>query len=563
MKRKVTFDTYCAHDRTCGIGPRAACLWRLMTSAAMPLHKNASLAQKLSALVGVLLLILVVVGVTAITQLRSVSAAQREMYTDTVVPLRKVVDGGRQAAVHFRRMYPYMLKADPKSREETIKLNEQSEKSVTDAIEFLRQGSDDATLRETGRKLADAWATYKASVTKLQASADAGNIDAAMAELNTTTDPLHVAVRNLLLEAGKQQEKEASEKTQSVAASVDRTSLVLSLLIGLGTLVGAALGWRLIRSVLGQLGGDPAQAVAIARQIAGGDLRESFQAKPGDSSSLLYQLAAMRGQLERVIGQVRDSAEAVSQASAEISLGTNDLSARTEQQAAALEETAASMESLGTSSRQNADSAREANRLAQTASSVAVQGGDVVAEVVKTMSGINESSRKIGDIIGVIDSIAFQTNILALNAAVEAARAGEQGRGFAVVASEVRSLAGRSADAAKEIKGLIGTSVARVEQGTQLVDRAGSTMAEVVSAIQRVTDLVGEISAASSAQNEGVSQVGEAVTLMDQSTQQNAALVEESAAAAQSMRQQAAQLVQAVDAFRIGDNAAHRRALPG
>ncbi len=518
----------------------------------MPQHKHATMAQKLSALVGFLLLILLVVGVTAITQLRQISAAQRDMYTDTVVPLRKVVDGGRQAAVHFRRMYPYMLKPDAKSREETLKLNEQSEKSVTDAIDFLRQ-SDNATLRETGNKLADTWATYKASVAKLQAAANAGNIDAAMAELNTTTDGLHVAVRNLLIEAGKQQEQLARDDTERVAASVDRISLVLSLLIGSGALVGAVLGWRLIRSVLGQLGGDPAQAVAIARQIAGGDLRDSFQARSGDTASLLHHLSAMRQQLARVIGQVRESAETVSQASAEISMGTNDLSARTEQQAAALEQTAASMESLGTSSRQNADSAREANRLAQTASTVAVQGGDVVAEVVQTMHGINESSRRIGDIISVIDGIAFQTNILALNAAVEAARAGEQGRGFAVVASEVRLLAQRSAEAAKEIKNLIGASVDRVEQGSQLVDKAGATMAEVVAAIRRVTDLVGEISAASSAQNEGVSQVGEAITLMDQSTQQNAALVEESAAAAQSMRQQAAQLVQVVDAFRTGD----------
>ncbi len=258
----------------------------------------------------------------------------------------------------------------------------------------------------------------------------------------------------------------------------------------------------------------------------------------------------MRLQLAQVIGQVRQSADAVSQASVEISSGTNDLSARTEQQAAALEQTAASMEHLGSTSRQNADSARQANELAVNASTVAVRGGEVVAEVVQTMRGINDSSRKIADIIGVIDSIAFQTNILALNAAVEAARAGEQGRGFAVVAGEVRLLAQRSAQAAREIKDLIGASVERVGQGSQLVDRAGTTMAEVVSAIQRVTGLVSEISA-SGAQSDGVAQVSEAITVMDQGTQQNAALVEQSAAAAQSMQQQAAHLVRAVDAFRI------------
>ena len=516
----------------------------------MPLKPSPTLAQKLTALVAFFLVLLLLVGGTGLLQLRSVSAAQREMYTDTVVPLRKVVDGGRQAAVHFRRMYPFILKTDPKSREETLALNQQSEQSVLDAIGLLQQPDSSAALHATGQKLADTWDRYKASVAKLQAAAQAGDAEAAMAELNTSTDRLHVEVRNLLLEAGKLQEQEARSETERVAASVDRTFLAVSALIVAGTALGVALGWWMIRSVLRQLGGDPAQATAIARQIAGGDLRDTFSARAGDTSSLVHHLAAMRMQLAQVIGQVRQSADAVSQASVEISAGTNDLSARTEQQAAALEETSASMEHLGSTSRQNADSARQANQLALNASQVAVQGGEVVAAVVQTMQGINESSRKIADIIGVIDSIAFQTNILALNAAVEAARAGEQGRGFAVVASEVRLLAQRSAQAAREIKDLIGASVERVGEGSQLVDKAGTTMAEVVSAIQRVTDLMSEISAASSAQSDGVAQVGEAVTVMDQGTQQNAALVEESAAAAQSMQQQAAQLVRAVDVFR-------------
>jgi methyl-accepting chemotaxis protein len=243
-------------------------------------------------------------------------------------------------------------------------------------------------------------------------------------------------------------------------------------------------------------------------------------------------------------------------ASAEIAQGNNDLSRRTEEQASALEETAASMEQLSATVKQNADNAKQANQLAMGASTVAVKGGEVVSQVVTTMKGINDSSKKIADIISVIDGIAFQTNILALNAAVEAARAGEQGRGFAVVASEVRSLAGRSADAAKEIKGLITASVERVEQGTALVDEAGATMTEVVTSIRRVTDIMGEISAASSEQSAGVAQVGEAITLMDQATQQNAALVEESAAAAESLKQQAQQLVQAVQVFELGDGEA-------
>ncbi len=262
----------------------------------------------------------------------------------------------------------------------------------------------------------------------------------------------------------------------------------------------------------------------------------------------------LRSTLERMasaVASVRSSASSMEVACAEIASGNQDLSARTENQASALQQTAASMEELSSTVKQNADNARQANQLAQSASTVAVQGGEVVAQVVDTMKGINDSSKKIADIISVIDGIAFQTNILALNAAVEAARAGEQGRGFAVVASEVRSLAGRSADAAKEIKTLITDSVTRVGQGSALVDHAGATMTEVVASIRRVTDIMGEISAASAEQNKGVSQVGEAVTQIDQVTQQNAALVEEMAAAASSLKAQAQDLVQAVSVFQV------------
>jgi methyl-accepting chemotaxis protein len=255
--------------------------------------------------------------------------------------------------------------------------------------------------------------------------------------------------------------------------------------------------------------------------------------------------------IHSVLGQVRTSADSVALASAEIAQGNHDLSARTEQQASALQQTASSMAELNSTVQQNADNAMQANQLAMSASTVAVQGGEVVGQVVQTMKGINDASRKIGEIISVIDGIAFQTNILALNAAVEAARAGEQGRGFAVVASEVRSLAGRSAEAAKEIKTLINTSVDRVAQGTAQVDKAGVTMAEVVSSIRRVTDIVGEISAASNEQRAGVVQVGQAVTAMDQSTQQNAALVEEMAAAASSLKAQAEDLVGVVSVFKL------------
>jgi methyl-accepting chemotaxis protein len=324
----------------------------------------------------------------------------------------------------------------------------------------------------------------------------------------------------------------------------------------LAVLIAAGLGIWVTRAITGQLGGEPDYAANVARQIAEGNLMVDVQVKNGDTASLLAVMREMRDSLAKVVSRVRQGAEAVSTASAEIAQGNSDLSSRTESQASSLEETAASMEELGSTVKQNADNSRQANQLAQGASTVAIKGGEVVAQVVSTMQGINDSSRRIADIINVIDGIAFQTNILALNAAVEAARAGEQGRGFAVVAGEVRNLAGRSADAAKEIKQLITESVGRVEQGTSLVDEAGRTMDEVVASIKRVTDIMGEISAASVEQSAGVGQVGEAVTNMDQVTQQNAALVEEMSAAASSLNTQAQDLVQVVSVFKLNANQA-------
>ena len=342
---------------------------------------------------------------------------------------------------------------------------------------------------------------------------------------------------------------------QQLNARVDRlykNSALLSGAVLALALIAAFIGTRITRGLLLQMGGEPEYASEIANKIASGDLTATIVTKAGDTSSLLYAMQQMQHSLVSIVNRVRVGTDTIATASAQIAAGNQDLSSRTEQQASSLEETASAMEELTSTVRQNGDSATQANQLAISASDIAVKGGAVVSQVVTTMNGINESSKKMSDIISVIDGIAFQTNILALNAAVEAARAGEQGRGFAVVATEVRNLAQRSAAAAREIKTLIDDSVDKVQVGSQLVEQAGTTMEEIVSSIRRVTDIMGEITAATREQVDGIEQVNQAVSQMDQVTQQNAALVEEAAAAAESMQDQAVELVQVVGVFNTG-----------
>jgi methyl-accepting chemotaxis protein len=393
-----------------------------------------------------------------------------------------------------------------------------------------------------GTEMQAAQAGYNAAFESFKA---AGNDPTAGDKAAKGKDRAAVATLNELRSALTQAETASSEAATSGARTATRVALATLVLVSLAAMAGSI--W-LSRQISGAL----QKAVDLADQVAHGNLSTSVQAQGHDEiAALMRSLGSMQDKLAALVGHVRQGSESVANASSEIAQGNNDLSARTEQQAAALQQTASSMAELGATVSHSADNARQANQLAANASSVALRGGEVMGQVVETMKGINDSSRKIADIISVIDGIAFQTNILALNAAVEAARAGEQGRGFAVVASEVRALAGRSAEAAREIKSLIGASVERVEHGSALVDQAGATMNDVVTAIRRVSDIVGEISSATSEQSAGVTQVGQSIAQIDQSTQQNAALVEEMAAAASSLSGQASDLVTSVSTFKL------------
>lgn len=387
----------------------------------------------------------------------------------------------------------------------------------------------------------------------------AGNFDAAAQHVLTDTTQKFNVLRDSVFALLDLQGTAAGQEYAAAQNNFNSIFMASVSAIALGISFAVLFGFLMIRAIIAPLN----EAIAVANAVASGDLTSRIEVNStNETGRLLQALKTMNDNLTDLVGKVRMGTDSITIASSEIASGNSDLSQRTEEQASSLEETASSMEELTSTVKQNADNARQANQLAAGASEVAVKGGAVVGQVVNTMNAINDSSKKIVDIISVIDSIAFQTNILALNAAVEAARAGEQGRGFAVVATEVRTLAQRSAAAAKEIKELISDSVSKVEDGTRLVDEAGTTMDEIVSAVKRVTDIMSEISAASQEQSTGIEQVNQAVTQMDEVTQQNAALVEEAAAAAESMQEQAQGLMQAVSTFKLSSGSDHTMKTP-
>jgi methyl-accepting chemotaxis protein len=454
-------------------------------------------------------------------------------------------DQANQQGLSARNMVLFTKADDIKQQREVIT---QSLQKVDELYGKLEKFIVSDKGKQILAQMKDLRGQFKASMDTFLATVEQGKKDDAINVLMNVLRPVQLKYFASIQEMSDLQDGLMAKSAEEAAAAAAELKVAIWVTAGIAMLAGFLMAFWIIRSITRPI----SRAVEVSRAVASGDLSLQFEASgQNETAQLLSALKDMQTSLTTVVAGVRQNAEGVATASAEIAQGNQDLSQRTEEQASSLEQTAASMEELGATVRQNADNAVQANQLARSASEVAIKGGEVVGHVVQTMKSINDSSRKIADIISVIDGIAFQTNILALNAAVEAARAGEQGRGFAVVASEVRNLAQRSAEAAKEIKSLITASVERVEQGSALVDQAGATMTETVTSIKRVTDIMAEISSASTEQSAGISQVGEAVGQMDQVTQQNAALVEESAAAAESLKIQAQALVRAVSVFKL------------
>ena len=526
---------------------------------------NLKISTRLLILMGVMSALLIAIGAVGLLGILQANESMRSVYEERLVPTTQISEIQKLLLRNRLAIATSLVTPSP----EVIALNTAEVESNILAISKIWDAYMATELAPEEIPLAKMFAEHRGRFVQQGlkpaiAALRANDLDEARRLVVDVVRPLYGPVNDGIAALMAFQVGDAKKDYTAAMARYATFRLAFIAAILTGVLFALFFGLALIRSISRSLG----HAVDVSNAIAQGDLSQTIHAIGRDEvAQLLNAQLAMQENLAKVVADVRSGAEGVATASAQIASGNHDLSARTEQQASALQQTAASMEQLSATVKQNAGSAQEANQLALTASATAVQGGHVVAQVVETMKGINESSRKIVDIISVIEGISFQTNILALNAAVEAARAGEQGRGFAVVASEVRSLAGRSADAAKEIKNLIHSSVERVEQGGILVDRAGVTMGEVVSGIKRVTDLMGEISAASLEQSQGVGQVGETVAQMDQVTQQNAALVEEMAAAASSLKSQAQDLVGTVLVFtlpagRVAHRVSHRAALP-
>ncbi|MRT28198.1 methyl-accepting chemotaxis protein [Herbaspirillum sp. CAH-3] len=507
------------------------------------------IAHKLNAGFLVVLMFIVALGGFSIAQLAQVNQSSTDIarnWLPSIDTLSKIsLALARSRSFDMQQVLTEDKKEEQAARERGNKQMAVLEKEVAHYGSLISEPREKELYPEIQRNIA----AYKAAHDRMEKLFIDGQKQAAYAVLMTDSTPVYRKLQDQINELSEVNSKGAAVSEQQASTVYEQARMAIFALIATCVVLAMTLSWWIARLVARPL----TQAVSIARQVAEGDLTARIPENTGrdETAQLMGALKQMNDNLLTIVQEVRIGTDTISTASAEIATGNMDLSSRTEQQAGALEETASAMEELTSTVRQNSDNARQANQLAVTASEVAQAGGQVVGKVVHTMDAINESSRKIADIIGVIDGIAFQTNILALNAAVEAARAGEQGRGFAVVASEVRSLAQRSASAAHEIKALIDDSVSKVDTGTKLVGEAGQTMDEVVASVKRVSDIVAEITAAGAEQSQGIEQINNAVVHMDENTQQNAALVEQAAAAAKALQEQAARLSQTVGVFRL------------
>lgn len=514
----------------------------------MSAFANLKIGVRLSIGFGLLILMMLGMGAAGLQRFAEVNAVNTRIIEKDWVKAEAANVINASTRANARNTMELLIAEDATQAgrvKQSIETNKQVISAALDTLKLLIYLPEGKALLAT---LAERRGIYVASFSKVLKQIDAGDKTGAIRTMNTETLPALDALQEPIVALTNLQKKIVINSSAEVRDRIASATAMLTLLIFTGLFAGIALTWFISRSITRPL----SEAVRIARTVASGDLTTKAQTCTKDEcGQLLQSMQEMNDSLVRIVNQVRSGSDLMAAAAHEIADGNMELSSRTEEQASALEETAASMEQLASTVRDNFESGMHANRLAESAAQVAAKGGAVVGEVVQTMEAINVSSRKIADIISVIDGIAFQTNILALNAAVEAARAGEQGRGFAVVASEVRSLAGRSANAAKEIKALISTSVGNVRDGCRLVEQAGSTMDEIVVHVRRVADLMGEITMASKEQTTGIEQVNQAVAQMDTVTQQNAALVEEAAAATQSLDHQAKSLVQAVSIFKL------------